>query len=441
MRILIVTPEFPPDTGGGIISYYRDLVPALRRRGCEVVIVKGSAVTHGGADHEEDGVRVVSLKSEQFQKWLIQFRNFEMFPQLQRHLAASFAIHDQVSAGEGFDLVEVSDWGLLFLPWAIIARARVAVQLHGSCGQIAEHEPVAGAGAETAFLSLLEQAAFSTALGVTSYSKKNCIYWQDRVHCPITYIPPPVPVQNNRDGFQNGDRWLAVGRVQHWKGPHIACEAWELLGSLPPPLDWIGRDTAEGATGQSTDDSLRLRFPQVWDVRIARVPQTPTAEVVRRMQNAKVVLVPSLWDVFNLVTAEAMSLGKPVVVSDGAGAAELITSGENGFVFHAGDAAALADMVKQVEALDLETLQRIGRNAQETVMQKLNPDRIADLKLAFYRNLPDGAPPKLDWLRDVLKMPSDPAQLRFLDQLPLRKLASYVFTRALRKARATWLER
>ena len=45
MKLLIVTPEYPPDHGGGISTYYRDLVPALSAEGCEVTILKGSAYT------------------------------------------------------------------------------------------------------------------------------------------------------------------------------------------------------------------------------------------------------------------------------------------------------------------------------------------------------------------------------------------------------------
>ena len=60
------------------------------------------------------------------------------------------------------------------------------------------------------------------------------------------------------------------------------------------------------------------------------------------MNAAKAVLVPSTWDVFNLVAAEAMAMGRVVVISDCAGAADLVQHGVSGFVFPKGDAAALA---------------------------------------------------------------------------------------------------
>ena len=39
VRVLIVTPEYPPHAGGGILKYYRALAPALARQGCQVTVL------------------------------------------------------------------------------------------------------------------------------------------------------------------------------------------------------------------------------------------------------------------------------------------------------------------------------------------------------------------------------------------------------------------
>jgi glycosyltransferase involved in cell wall biosynthesis len=48
---------------------------------------------------------------------------------------------------------------------------------------------------------------------------------------------------------------------------------------------------------------------------------------------------------------EAMALGRIVVASDVGGHRELISDGETGFLFHAGDPAALASRLREVLAL------------------------------------------------------------------------------------------
>ncbi len=45
------------------------------------------------------------------------------------------------------------------------------------------------------------------------------------------------------------------------------------------------------------------------------------------------LVVPSLEDTFNLAALEAMACGKPVIISNNAGACELVREGVNGFVF------------------------------------------------------------------------------------------------------------
>src|ERR1043165_8467652 len=100
MKVLFVLPEYPPDSGGGIASFYRDLLPAMREAGSEVSVLKGSAFVHGSAAHELDGVRVSVLETERYQKWLGLFAHFGMFPDLRRHLAAGFALKEQADESE-----------------------------------------------------------------------------------------------------------------------------------------------------------------------------------------------------------------------------------------------------------------------------------------------------------------------------------------------------
>ncbi len=352
MKLLLVTPEFPPDHGGGIITFYGNLVPALRGLGCCVSVLKGSAYIHGEAAYEHDGTQVTVLERERFQNWLQRFDHFAMFPELQRHLAAAFALHEQAKAGEGFDAVEVTDWGLLFLPWVIDSKPRVLVQLHGSAGQIAHREPVAGHEAEGVFTLLLERTALATASSLATYSRSNVDWWESILERPVHYSPPPLQLEEMKTrNVASGDPWLTVGRIQDWKGPHVACAAWRILGAVLVGLEWVGRDVIQGRTGLSTDSSLQRQFPDVWRKTIHPVGQLPPGEVKQKMSAARAVLVPSTWDVFNLVTAEAMTLGKVVVVSDGAGAADLIENDVNGFTFENGNAAALAELVQLVEKL------------------------------------------------------------------------------------------
>jgi len=434
MRILIVTPEYPPDYAGGIGSYYAALVPALEAVGCEVTVLHGSAFRQAQDPPDIADSRRILLERSYLDKWIGQFSHLAMFPMLSRHLAAAFALHEQAQSHGTFDVVEATDWGFGFLPWVVDDRVRLLIQLHGSCGQISAKEPAVGHEAEGMVEALIEQTSFAMAPCVSSHGPTTADYWQRRLGRRVDYLAPPVQAMRNQAAQPSSESyWLTLGRIQEWKGPDVACAAWEALDSAVPSLHWHGRDTTD-ASGRSKSMALARSFPEVWGSRVLPRGTATRVEAAALIRNAKAVLVPSTWDVFNLAAAEAMLAGKPVVVSDGAGASELIDDGVNGFVFESGNAQALADTVRRVEAMPAAELRDIGVAARTTATEKLDPLRIARGKMLLYESvrLPT-ASLSAEWLREWLLSPTRGGALDFLESMPLRPLAEYVLRRSARK--------
>jgi UDP-glucose:(heptosyl)LPS alpha-1,3-glucosyltransferase len=88
----------------------------------------------------------------------------------------------------------------------------------------------------------------------------------------------------------------------------------------------------------------------------------PTADLERYYAAADAFVFPTTYDAFGMVLLEAMASGLPVFSSDQAGAAELIDSGEDGFV------SSLDDWVEAtvVRLRDRDSLRTIGREAELT---------------------------------------------------------------------------
>ena len=63
--------------------------------------------------------------------------------------------------------------------------------------------------------------------------------------------------------------------------------------------------------------------------------------------NADVFIFPTLEDTWGVVALEAMLLGKPILCSTGAGTAELVVHGENGYVFSPDEPQKLADLLQK----------------------------------------------------------------------------------------------
>jgi len=223
------------------------------------------------------------------------------------------------------------------------------------------------------------------------------------------------------------------GRLQSWKGPQVLCDALALLGEAAPGCDWYGAAKPWPDSNEPADARLARAFPSVWNRAFQFHGPIDRIDVARRMAASRAVIVPSTWDVFNFTAVEAMAVARPVIVSSGAGASELIVHGVNGFTFPAGDAAALAAALEAAAALSDSAARAMGEAARATVGQELDPDRIAAQRLAAYRSaVADHSPtPAPDWLRDLL-VPGAPTRWRmedFLATLPVRPLARAVAER------------
>jgi glycosyltransferase involved in cell wall biosynthesis len=91
----------------------------------------------------------------------------------------------------------------------------------------------------------------------------------------------------------------------------------------------------------------------------------PRTDTWRFFQAADIFLLPTRVDMWGLTVAEAMAAGVPPITTTGAGAADVITNGENGFVLPEPlDADLLAGTLDRLAA-DPELRHRMGRAAQK----------------------------------------------------------------------------
>jgi glycosyltransferase involved in cell wall biosynthesis len=440
VRLLILTPEFA-STGGGITTFYRSLAAAYRSLGICVSVIEGSSVhaAERAIPAELDGVHVEVLDRARLDDWHGKFEHFSAMPTLRRYLAAAWAMWEQADYGRDFDVVEACDWGLLFLPPAIEASRPLIVQCHGSAGQISVYDPVEGEESCSITTRLLERSCMAVAQQVQTYSRANAAFWREETSREIDTIPPVWSRKQQSDFPSPSGRGLVIGRVQRWKGPQVVCEALKRLGDRAPVIDWVGRDTVWGVRKSSSAARLCADYPEIWGRKIIQHPQIKPAEVAIRQQAALFNVIPSTWDVFNFTVVEAMSSGRPTIVSTGAGASELIEDGVNGFLFPAGDAGTLATVLDRVLSESPERLAEIGRAAQETVRYALDPQRIAQQRVAAYQVAIDdfaqrASVPVGGWLGAICQpAPSSADQMAFLDGFPLRNLARHVAHRTIRR--------
>jgi alpha-maltose-1-phosphate synthase len=121
------------------------------------------------------------------------------------------------------------------------------------------------------------------------------------------------------------------------------------------------RLTIVGAAGATARDIAR-HYNQ--DVVFAGTQ--PKSLLGRHFRDADLFVLPSVVEGFGLSALEAMAAGTPVLVSDHTFGADIIDSGENGFVVPSRDPGALALLLKEVASGDSLSLDKIGSRGAET---------------------------------------------------------------------------
>lgn len=151
------------------------------------------------------------------------------------------------------------------------------------------------------------------------------------------------------------DSFLFVGRLSGEKGIGVLLDTWQQNG-IQKPLRIIGNGPLEDQVRQAASENPWIEFLGV----------KPTRDVYREMGEAMATIAPSTcYETFGMVVAESLSVGTPVIASDGGALAELIDPKVNGLLFERGNASALAVAINELATLDLGQIRKNSRESYE----------------------------------------------------------------------------
>ncbi len=176
-------------------------------------------------------------------------------------------------------------------------------------------------------------------------------------------------------------KMLSVGRA-HWvKGYDYALQACRILKeqNLSFHYDIIGAAGDEElqflVADLGLEDFVSLRH---------RVPQS---EVVKMMEEASLLLLPSVEEGVPNVVVEAMALGLPVLCTDCGGVGELIEDGVSGWVVPTRDARAMAGAILGFMELPLGKIEEVRINARKKVEAQHSEEEMVMGMEGLYREV------------------------------------------------------
>lgn len=167
--------------------------------------------------------------------------------------------------------------------------------------------------------------------------------------------PGPAPADpGQRRGF------LFVGRLSGEKGVELLVDAWKDLPDVP--LTIVGSGPEE--------ERLRALAPP----HLHFTGALPRAEVMQHMRRAAFLVLPSIWyEGFPMTMVEALANGLPVVSSDIGALGDLVTDGEDGFIFPPGSRSGLIAAIRRASETG-EDYGRYARAARRTYERLYRPE-------------------------------------------------------------------
>lgn len=176
---------------------------------------------------------------------------------------------------------------------------------------------------------------------------------------------------------------LSVGR-SHWiKGYDYALRACALLRERGVPFQY----RIIGGAGEEELQFLIADFGLEDCVFLEdRLPQE---KVYQRMQEASLLLMPSIEEGLPNVVVEAMALGLPVLSSDCGGVPELITHGVEGWMFPSRDVVGMAEGIINFLNLSESEIRKVRQMARKKIVSQHSLKTMVDKMEHFYKGIID----------------------------------------------------
>jgi len=389
LSICFVSQEYPEETGwGGIGTYTYEMAHGLARAGHKIVVVSRALNT---SQHyfESDSVEVYrvlpSLKLDstpmlwRLNRWWEGYR-----------LAVALKLR-QILREQPIDIIESPELHAETLLHSIASsKPPLVVRLHSGSSLVTRVEPN---HAQAKLNGRAESWLIKKAAHVTSPSQSlRDSLNGERGSRPLTVIPNPVDTEHFKPDSQStpansAPNILCVGRPRFLKGIHVLGQAIPKVWQEIPEASFTFVPAPMGKGGGSPRAAYREFLGSLLeDSRIRILDPVSRAQLPEAYRSATVCVVPSLWEGFGYVAAEAMACGAAVIASRIGGLAEIIEDGKSGMLVETENADELAAGILDL-VNDGERRSAIGAAARKRIVENFSSPVIAAQMANLYGQL------------------------------------------------------
>ena len=205
---------------------------------------------------------------------------------------------------------------------------------------------------------------------------------------PNTFDPRllEIPIDGPRRDFD-----LAfVGTIVERKGVHVLAEAILILRDTAPEVfNAIQLHVFGDRPGKESpyEQAMKIELRKLLGSRVIFHGTIPALDVARKLSHVKILVAPSLEEMFGNQLIEALLVGADAIVSEGTAMAENARKLGGGSLVPAADAASLAESIRMHGSLppDLPQKEKIRR----TIIGTMGPEFVALKHRDIYKQILD----------------------------------------------------
>lgn len=367
---------------GGQNNYVKQLMYALSEKGYKVdVLTHWSNPEKQAVEEINDNLRVIRISANRL-KYIPKDNMYDILSDFYEELNSRLSLKE-------YDILHTNYWlsGILghvikqdfHLPWTHTSH---------SLGRVKARET----GDVDTLRVRAEDVIFRNAdtIIATTENEKKVILNNYDIQTKVSVIPigvDPIFFLPTIPKMEENEYFLYVGRLEENKGIQT------LIGAFKKLQERSDRAVKLKIVGGGSKSEGELFIPadvkesiKGLEEKIVFTGGLAQDELVNMFANALATIVPSYYESFGMVAAEAQAAGVPVIATKVGGLQEIVKDEVSGYLFEKKNADHLATFMLKILEND-QAREILGRQAREHAQQTFDWDIITNKIISLYKEL------------------------------------------------------